>query len=42
MSKRQLQIDITLAVEREIFKKTKADLEQGVSGVQKAPSTPRD
>ena len=42
LSKRQLQMDITRVVERDIFKKTKADLEQEVSGVQKAFSTPRD
>ena len=35
-------MDSTRAGEREIFKKTKADLEQGVSGVQKALSNPRD
>ena len=35
-------MDTTRAGEREILKWTKADLEQGVSGVQKALSTFRD
>ena len=35
LSKRQLQMDTTRAVEREIFAAAKADFEQGITGVQK-------
>ena len=41
LSNRQLQMDTTCAVERYILAKVKADVEQGISGVQKALETLR-
>ena len=41
LSDRQLQMDIMCAVERYILAKVKADLEQGISGLQKALGTLR-
>ena len=41
LSNRQLQMDIMCAVEGYILAKVKADLEQGISGVQKALETLR-
>jgi len=42
LSKRQLQMDTMRADERQIFAKAKADLEQGIAGVQKALNTLRN
>merc|ERR1712136_381107 len=42
LSKRQLQMDTMRADERDVFAKAKADLEQGISGVQKALDTLRN
>merc|ERR1712064_21522 len=42
LSKRQLQMDTMRADERQIFAKAKADLEQGIAGVQKALDTLRN
>merc|ERR1712012_1154399 len=42
LSKRQLQMDTMRADERDVFAKAKADLEQGISGVQKAIETLRN
>ena len=41
LSNRQLQMDIMCAVERYVLAKVKADLEQSISGAQKALETPR-
>ena len=42
LSKRQLQLDTMRADERDVFAKAKANLEQGISGVQKALDTLRN
>jgi len=42
LSRRQLQLDTMRADERKIFATAKADLEQGISGVQKALNTLRN